>query len=1053
MSIKCDNLDELTKFKYNSNSSTPALSQGMKFKQFQNKYNKNSDNYIVEGFEGTKEVISTDDPTVINNPGVNPLTTQTEQIIVSNQNTIDEQQAVYDKLKTDNDTYLKQYQALMDRINKKTENYIKRTTGNPYLGKTIKFTTGQVCYVTNEGVVKYIPSEAILNSLIGNNCGVTKTYTNVNIKYPDVNTPGTLIPELSLIFGPPMKLGQSCGNSGKNVYVNKLLDNPQEKYIGCYNDKKPTKDILIVPKMNNTNIVYINDVGKFTSLASSKYRNNNNSYGPWAAFDDKDDSYWHSADSTNTNYNRQSGIYTGKTETPKIKTKNGGTETIKGEYLQIDLPQNYTLTKYELKGRQNCCGLNARSPNNWTLVGWGSNSWNEVDRRENQAPSSPTLGTYYITDPKPYNTYRIIITNCGNPGDRTGNRFTVQIARWNLFTTSDFTDSNRAMIFKPNLVDRVNFDSCKTYAARNGYKYFGLQDVKPDGNAKCLVSNSLASTQQYGKANNINMIPLWQTNTRGKSVSMSLTKEGRITIRGIKNGSMFSSILWSSPNVPQSCLKGGYVNPDSIQGSYGANCVGKPKGIDCGRPQKTSYGPAGIIGNLNSQLKKVAKKYSLYDTPTSTFSYSPLSEFKGDPAYCCSKMVDYSYQCGGGPFKKGTVSPGANIVFDCNKEVAACTVSLNVQDDGNLCIYQNGVTNAIWCSKTNGKQRKPYSEWVASKGKNKVPYLTSDQTLRPGEWIGSNNGSTMLKLEQNGNLVLYTSESLVTCTPNASGKQMGGSWINAVYEFANSGFKENIGKLGFVDENDVLYEYPSANVKFTNTYTKFDKYDTYGADLPSAAYGSATIERCQTTCNNNQNCYGFAFDNQNKVCYPKSSGMWNYGGPTRPLSYIDTYVKNKIPKSVPLGAKSDTNNIDSAQYQFYNKGTPLPQKYGLILATQSEKDELDLLEVKMKALSVEMTKLLNTYNTKTYESQSQSSKNLNSLTGYQTEMEKTIEQINILNSKSETIESFTNYGYSADNNLNKILQDSDIGVLQKNYEYLLWSILATGSVLVAMNVT
>ena len=34
-----------------------------------------------------------------------------------------------------------------------------------------------------------------------------------------------------------------------------------------------------------------------------------------------------------------------------------------------------------------------------------------------------------------------------------------------------------------------------------------------------------------------------------------------------------------------------------------------------------------------------------------------------------------------------------------------------------------------------------------------------------------------------------------------------------------------------------------------------------------------------------------------------------------------------------------------------------------------------------------------------------------------------------------------------------MLQDSDIDVLQKNYEYLLWSILAAGSVLVAMNIT
>ena len=37
-------------------------------------------------------------------------------------------------------------------------------------------------------------------------------------------------------------------------------------------------------------------------------------------------------------------------------------------------------------------------------------------------------------------------------------------------------------------------------------------------------------------------------------------------------------------------------------------------------------------------------------------------------------------------------------------------------------------------------------------------------------------------------------------------------------------------------------------------------------------------------------------------------------------------------------------------------------------------------------------------------------------------------------------------------NIENILKDSDIVVLQKNYDYLFWSILAVGTVLVAMNV-
>ena len=39
-----------------------------------------------------------------------------------------------------------------------------------------------------------------------------------------------------------------------------------------------------------------------------------------------------------------------------------------------------------------------------------------------------------------------------------------------------------------------------------------------------------------------------------------------------------------------------------------------------------------------------------------------------------------------------------------------------------------------------------------------------------------------------------------------------------------------------------------------------------------------------------------------------------------------------------------------------------------------------------------------------------------------------------------------------DSNIDNVLNDSDIIVLQKNYDYLFWTILAAGSVLIAMNV-
>ena len=36
--------------------------------------------------------------------------------------------------------------------------------------------------------------------------------------------------------------------------------------------------------------------------------------------------------------------------------------------------------------------------------------------------------------------------------------------------------------------------------------------------------------------------------------------------------------------------------------------------------------------------------------------------------------------------------------------------------------------------------------------------------------------------------------------------------------------------------------------------------------------------------------------------------------------------------------------------------------------------------------------------------------------------------------------------------MDSLLDDSDIVVLQKNYDYMFWTILATGAVLVSMNI-
>jgi hypothetical protein len=983
---------------------------------------------------GTKEFVSSDDPNYQGDPATeNPLTTESTQIVEDNTINTD-QHVTLEELRKKYDDSLKQYQDLMASINKKTEEYLKRTTNNPYLGKTIRFTGGHICYVTEQGVVRYIGTMEIWNSLAGKNgCGVTKTYTDVSAKYPDSDVPGTHIPELNLILGPHMQQGESCGNAGKNVYVNKLLNNPQEKYIGCYNDKAASSDVLIVPVMNSSN-----NVNGFRSYSSSNYTNNNGIWGPWAAFNRRDDPYWHSDVGSKFNYNGTTGEYTGKFSI-NATLKNNSKAVIKGEVLQINMPgvdtpqeQTYALTKYELKGRQGCCGNpNARSPNSWYILGYSKGIWYEVDIKVNQALSYE-MRTYYISEPKPYAAYLIITTNCGNPGDKTGNRYCVQIAQWNLYTNSDysFNDSKRSMIWDPSTIGYTDFETCKTYASQNGYKYFGMQDAKSDGTAACLVSNDLAKSKMYGKGYIFKPNVLWHTNTgNGRGAVALLNNQGSLVVNNSSGAA-----VWSSPSGSPIGYLGCYGDAgDRAMTLFNGGKQNYDYSLCVGEAYKGKYKYFGLQNSTSGKNAQCA----LSNDINRTMRYGKANN--------CTKISDGTWSGGG----------WSNAVYSMDSMINSFLI---LQDDGNMCVYRGTSPSDnqgyIWGTQTNGKQKDKNSAFTAEKSKFGKNWIPNGTTLAAGDFIGSNNGSIYLLMQTDGNLVLYTSERTDGCSANSSGKQMGGSWMNALYEFASSGFEKNVGKLGFIDENDVLYEYPSNNAELTKSYTKFPKFDAYGADLTASAYGGATKEQCQTTCDNKKDCYGFAYDFQNKACYPKSSAMWPYGGGSRTLSNVDTYVRGQIPSSVPSGATNDTMNIDSAQYQFYNKGSPLPKQYGLINVTEAEKEQLSKLEVIMKQQSDDISNYINKFNTGTNTSETQADKNLQGLDQYQTDMQKTTNQINTLNSTSDTIkESFNNYGYIANNNLNKILQDSDIGVLQKNYEYLLWTILAAGSVLITMNIS
>jgi hypothetical protein len=150
---------------------------------------------------------------------------------------------------------------------------------------------------------------------------------------------------------------------------------------------------------------------------------------------------------------------------------------------------------------------------------------------------------------------------------------------------------------------------------------------------------------------------------------------------------------------------------------------------------------------------------------------------------------------------------------------------------------------------------------------------------------------------------------------------------------------------------------------------------------------------------------------------------------------VDLYIRGKTPISPPFGVTNATNNIDSVRYNKYVDGGVIGKNYGLANANSSQKEQLSQLQTKLDQLTLKLTNLTGRFGNSSLQAEAQIKTNEQGVEEY----------LQDLGSNNDKIAHFST-------SIENILSDSDIVVLQKNYDYLFWSILATGTVVVAMNV-
>ena len=613
--------------------------------------------------------------------------------------------------------------------------------------------------------------------------------------------------------------------------------------------------------------------------------------------------------------------------------------------------------------------------------------------------------------------------SCGNEG------MNVYVNKVNANPQTAYIGCYKDSLTSPTMTALSNgnsiydYDTCMKVAADNNSPYFALENMNPStGLAKCNIGSSLSSIQQYGVAYDVTSNTVWTSETQGTGPnSMIMKNDGNFVVQNSLN----QQVVWSSNSPVKGCEGGGMIQPNSFTGTYGMNCLEK-----------------GYKVQANNASVALNKNFG--STPKSSWSLGINNTVYGDPAGGCFKDFTASYSCGDNLIKTVTGKEGGTAVFDCNKNSASCVFYMLLNDNGNLCLFQgtpdSNSKNSYWCSNSITGDTRANPDWNSQKGKYGVNYIKSGQSLSPGEWIGSTSGTAKLMMDTDGALRIFVSSLSKTpnCYKTSNGKTLGNTNSNAVYSLVNNGIVSAVGKVGYINSNSQVQEYPNSMFSYDNNYNVVNGFDSVGNTLENGVFANTSVEECKKKCNSNENCAGFVFDATSNIGELKSNIFPNT--PREPNGNKNIYSRKKKIENANSCSKKvvDIDSILWNNYPAANLMTPTT-KCGISKELEDSQTRTNELKEQMNDISKKIMGLVKKITTMNLDVNQKMGTNNKSLDDY-------IQKYKMANLQIKTDLSVEQA------NRNNILADKNIYLLEENYKYMLWSTLAISGIILTMNI-
>ena len=521
-----------------------------------------------------------------------------------------------------------------------------------------------------------------------------------------------------------------------------------------------------------------------------------------------------------------------------------------------------------------------------------------------------------------------------------------------------------------------NYATCQEAAVNSGSSYFGLQGLDTTTNlSSCYTSNDVSSAKKYGEA----------------TTMCNSDSDGNVY------GNTLVNAIYESP-----------IGNTTYVGTYGDGPT-RAMSLVNGGSRTFTY------DSCRQQAIKTGNKYFglQYFNSRNQLAQCTLSN---DFTEASKYGKKYNYSTG----RDGKIYGGgwSNSIYQVESDLS-----------NYIGCYNDSATSPAMTSVGNGSATYSFSTCKEAATSSGSKYFALQGTAaESSKCFVSNDLSSAKKYGE-----------AKPCSKSLDGKTYGNNGINAIYQMNEVGDNSSVGKMGYVDYNSNVREFPDSMIGLS---LKYDKYNNYGTTLESTStLQNATYDTALAKCNANSSCYGFTIDLSTNVANFYGKSIVN---PSNRIlkPYTTLYIRNQELQNLNAACNKQVVNIDSSQWKNYVKksGYMSPSSTcDLSNAIMSASKNSNRIQRNIISTAKQIVKILNDLNKK--------SDSINNRTGLNTNMiQSNIQKYN------DVIVQMSEFTDVRENNISNIVKESDIKVLQENYGYMFWSILAIATVIVTMNI-